>query len=386
MRRSICTYLIIFCSWSIVAGQAAISGIVLDSTNRQPIPFATVYFDGTTNGQTTDEAGQFTLSPAGMELPAILVVSHISYAPLSLLISEHKDRKIELILSPSSQTINTVTVQDRDRRQENLEEFRRLFLGVDEWGRRSRIKNEEALVFNRDYRRERLDVRNAYMKRMLARSQQVEAEWAADSSYLHYDKVINFQTTATAPLIIELPDLGYTLQLDLVRFQIDYEQGRSGSLGYYFFQPYEGFSGKPRARHRRNRQSAYYHSPQHFLRALFTGKLPDNGYRLMEQSEGNTGNLTDFDPTPFLHQTGADQMRIKGLRGRKLIILYYGNGKGEPLPPARWKRAQPLQSGLFIGADECLIRADGTMGDSELFFSGSLGGHGVAWSLPSNYE
>ncbi|MCB0629116.1 MAG: carboxypeptidase-like regulatory domain-containing protein [Lewinella sp.] len=378
--------LLVLCSSKILlSAQTELSGIVLDSTDRQPVPFATVYFDGTTRGQTTDEQGHFTLPLTGMERPATLVVSHVNYAPLSLVVDDQTASPLELTLRPANRTISTVLVQDHNRRQKNLEEFRPLFLGSDDWGQRAQIQNEEAIVFARDYVQQRLEVKNDYIKRMLVQADRTNMQWAPDGSYVLFDKAVNLQATANVPLLIKLPDLGYTLQLDLVHFQTDYEVGRTGSLGYYFFQPEEGFDGKTRARHRRNRERAYYNSPQHLLRALYAGDPANSGYRIMEPPADENGSPQDVDLSAHLQVTGPDEKVITGLQGHHLIVLYYGDRKGRPLPPARWKRVHPTQSGLFFGADNCPIRADGTMGDSGLYFSGSLGGRGVARALPSDF-
>lgn len=373
--------------WGILCAQSALSGVVVDGSDRQPVPFATLYFDGTTRGQTTDENGQFTLSLAGIELPAALVVSHVGYAPLTLQINENTPAELEFALYPRSQIMNAVVVQDLNKRQENLIEFRRLFLGSDFWGKRARIRNEEALLFARDYEEQKVHIRSDRIKHMLEQAVQPGARWAPDSSYIVQEKAVNLKVSAKEPLLIDLPDLGYALQLDLVSFLTDYEQGRTGYLGYYFFQPYEGTDGEAHPRHRRNRARAFYHSPQHFLRALFAGALAENGYQLLEQvGERIPYSLKPFDPAPYLYPIEEDQLAIRGLEGRSLIILYYADRKGRPLPEAKWKRVEPIQSGIHFEADECLIRADGTLGDSELLFSGNLGDRGVAWSLPGDYE
>ena len=43
------------------AQDLTVSGIVLDFENKQPLPGATVFIDGTTKGTTTDFDGNYTL-------------------------------------------------------------------------------------------------------------------------------------------------------------------------------------------------------------------------------------------------------------------------------------------------------------------------------------
>ena len=110
--------------------------------------------------------------------------------------------------------MNTVVVRDRNRRRQNLIEFRRLFLGENAWGKRASIQNEEALVFSRDYVTQQYNIRSVRMKRRLEQARLTGARWAPDSSYVIYDKAVNLKASANAPLLIDLPDLGYTLQLE----------------------------------------------------------------------------------------------------------------------------------------------------------------------------
>lgn len=381
----LCSLLCFSCS--LLLAQPVLKGTVLDSTNQEPVAFVTVYFDGTTNGQTTDNNGQFALSLKGIDLPAVLVVSHVGYRRQTLLIRDTKE-ELYISLAVQGQLISTVVVQDRNQRAKNIQEFRRLFLGSDEWGERAKIKNEDAILFDRTYKVQRVNVRSKYMREMTLKGKRSNIEWAADSSFYVYDKALNLQAKAKVPLEVELPDLGYTIQVDLVQFLTEYRAGRTSHLGHYFFIRQEGPEGKVRARHERNRQRAFYNSSLHFLRSLYAGTLSENGYQIYEQEKDKNGKnkkLKAFDITPYTQVVEEDQLEIKDLAGRNLIILFYGDAKGRPLPPNKWRRAQPVQSGIHIGEDTCLIRPDGTVGDSDLAFSGYIGSRGVAWILPSDF-
>lgn len=369
-------------------GQNVLTGKVVDSATQRPIPFATVYFDGTTNGQTTDDNGQFSLTLKGIELPAVLVVSHVGYRTQILNITTATET-LAIQLSLQGQLMGTVVVQDRNQRLKNIEEFRRLFLGSDEWGKRARIQNEEALLFERDYATQKVNTTSKYMRRMALKANPGRVEWAVDSSYFVYDKALNLQAVSKVPLVVELPHLGYSLRVDLVRFLTEYKSGRTGYLGHYFFISEEGPDGKVRPQHQKNRQRAFFNSSLHFLRSLFSGTLAENGYQVLEAVKDGTAKekkLLPFDITPFLHRVEKDQLEIRGLAGRQLVILYYGDARGRPIPANKWKNKQPVQSGMHFGENACRIRPDGTVGDSDLAFSGYIGSHGVAWILPSDYE
>ena len=57
-------------------GQKTITGIVLDSLTQEPLPLATVYINGTTQGTTTDHDGRFELKVSSypVTLPVIRVI------------------------------------------------------------------------------------------------------------------------------------------------------------------------------------------------------------------------------------------------------------------------------------------------------------------------
>ncbi|PHN07402.1 carboxypeptidase-like regulatory domain-containing protein [Flavilitoribacter nigricans] len=386
--RALMTLLALVAGLHFLCGQSVLSGRVTEAGNQQPVPFATVYFDGTTTGQTTDEDGRFQLSVSGIELPAVLVVSHVGYETLTLPVKDTKE-ELQLEIRIREQVMSTVVVQDRNQRQKNLQEFRQLFLGSDAWGQAARILNEEALVFNRDYVNQKLVIRNDYMRKMVQDAKRPNIQWAADGSYVTFDQAVNLEATAKVPLEVELPDLGYTVRVDLKSFETIYKQGTTSYFGHFFFQGKEGGDAKRKRRFEKKRERAYYNSSLHFLRALYQGALAENGYRLLEEErkgDGRNTAIVPFDIQPYLKPVGNDQLEITGLAGRNLIVLYYGDRKGQPLPESRWKNRQPVQSGLHFGDQECVIRADGTTGESSLYFSGNLGNRGVSWLLPSDYQ
>ena len=387
MRQLLVCFLSL-CLTTGLSAQLTLVGTVADSATQAPIPFATVYFDGTTNGQTTDDNGKFSLALQGIELPALLVISHVGYRTQSVLIEDAAQR-VNIALGVQGQLIQTVVVQDEDRRMKNIAEFRSIFLGVTDWGKRAQIKNEEALVFNRDYLNKKLNTTSKHFRKIVAQSNRKDGNWAPDSTYYAFEQALNLQARAKMPLEVSLPDLGYTLQVDLTHFHSSYQQGKTSHLGHYFFRPAESKRGKPKAKHVRNRQFAYYNSALHFLRSLYQNQLQENGYRVYEQSKARFGQqpqLKEIDLNAYVQKVEGEQMEIKGLAGKHLAILYYGDAKGRPVPPKKQKRKQPTQSGIFIGEDNCRIRADGTMGDSDIAFSGYIGTRGVAWMLPSDYQ
>ena len=345
-------WLVCFLSAVGVTGQAPVRSTVVDAVTGQPVPFATAYFDGTTLGTVTDEAGEFTL-PAPPASGATLAVTHIGYRSYRLrLTGKTAPRRIRL--EPVPTVTVTVEVEDRNNRENNLREFRERYLGKDEWGRRARIKNEAALQFERNY----------------------------DNDTLPDARPTDLRARSLAPLEIDLPDLGYRVLVDLIHFVADYRTGGVRFLASYFYQPYEG-KGSTQARHARNRRTAYYNSPQHFLRALYRDSLEAEGFAVYTD---NGRAIVPIELSRYV-RPGSEQGHkiIRGLRDREIIILYYGDREGHPLPPGKRFLRSPESSRMQVPITGTTFRTDGTMPNNPLVFAGALGRVTLSSMLPSDY-
>lgn len=77
MARKVILALVVLTFDLLSKSQIVVSGIVLDQ-NRNPLPGANVYFEGSFNGTITDTLGKFVLEEEEPELN-ILVISYIGY-------------------------------------------------------------------------------------------------------------------------------------------------------------------------------------------------------------------------------------------------------------------------------------------------------------------
>lgn len=88
--------------------QTTISGKVVDKKNV-PIPGANVYIDGTYDGATANEQGDFTFTTTEVG-NKILVVSFLSYDTINLTIDVSKNQSVTLVLKESVNTLDTVVI------------------------------------------------------------------------------------------------------------------------------------------------------------------------------------------------------------------------------------------------------------------------------------
>ncbi len=369
----------LFFSLSLQA-QNRLTGRVIDDSDGAGIPFATVYFDGTTVGTTSEEDGSFSLPLSDIDLPAIMVATHLSYRPEQLVV-EGADAAPAFRLTPAANEIAAVEVGDRNNRAKNLAEFREQYLGTDDWARRARIENEERLRFDRTYATDTLRNADILVERYGLPEDLRKVAWAIDGKSLTFEQATDLQASSAGPLRVDLPDLGYRLTADLIRFVTRYRAQSTEILGTYYFQPYEG-EGKARRKHARNRQQAYYNSSQHFLRALYDGTLDEQGYAVYEKVDGAVRPLALQD---YVKPAGPAEKAIRGLEGREIVILYFFDGRGQPLPPGKRKNRAYDTSYLYLTGEAARFRSDGTTGDVPLRFGGSLGQLTVTRMLPSDY-
>lgn len=394
-------------------GQHSIRGIVLDS-NHKPVPFVTVYINGTSIGTFTDTTGVFILKE--VYLPAQIITSCTGYYPAQIIIEDNTQNDITISLKTRITEIPQVDIIANFREKDMLE-FKRWFLGSDNWGVKSNLKNDSVLKFNRVYDSQRHIV-NENFKRMLNAPRTYKATnfqtpqndnvtiknsesksifdysnsiWDKDSSLLTTRRLSSFKATVSTPLIIDKPLLGYTLTVDLLSFEVGRidKDLQCNSLGYYFFKPYNTKSKRKAAKYARNRETAYYNSDLHFCRSLYNNKLKENGYRIFENKKNGSIIIPIAQPVSidsFLRPVNDNQLRIIGLNKRYFSILYYFDKKGEPIDLNVQKGSSYIESSIYFLNDTCIIRSDGTIPNTNIMFGGAISEKKNGASLPSDYK
>lgn len=377
MRLTIVSFLLLICS-SRGASQSLIRGYLIDSVDRSPIEFATVYFNGTSTGTVSDERGYFELKAS--RFPQSLVLSHLSYqSELEYFESAPRDT-LRIALRARALNLSSVQVVDKDKRQRNVQEFIANFIGLDTFGRSSSLQNPEVLQFERTYEERPLRtglriVDGLETKRTVRRAK-------------------DFFVEARAPLIVKQDQLGYKIRVDLVTFQLNYGSGLGQGAsnfwqGYYFFEPYQNVGKGKQKRFLKNRMRAYYESPQHFLKAVFDQNLAVQGYQVFERvRDEKTRQIRyeAFDLQAYLSYTDKGDLVLKGLQEKRLEILYYGDGRGHPKDVTKRAKGLPSQSLIQILDNQCLIRSDGTTPGFSLRFGGTMAEKKVGAMLPADYQ
>ena len=338
-----------------------IYGIVVDSLTQEPLPSATVYINGTTKGTVTDNDGRFELKD--VSFPTTVIFSFVGYKPLILdfdrnpgMVSIGLMANIELPEVDVSGKVNK-----RDNRKD-LDYFKRMFLGDDQWGRHAIIKNEEVLIYDRHI----------------------------ETSY----DIRQFSVSATEPLIIDLPLLGYELYVDLVKFTAVKEKNVTTCdiLGYFYYKPYDNVNKREALSFEKNRKKAYWGSSQHFLRSVSENRLKENGYILtMPEKVKKEKKVVWIDKpvdiTDYLAEAGDNMKQIYDLKDKNISIKYYHRNDGSPYSRGAKMNGflRYSESGMTLLKDPCLFLDNGTVMDNNIVFTGELAQKRVAACLPADY-
>ena len=402
-----------------VFGQNKISGFVLDSLTQKPLPFATVYVNGTTKGTITDVNGFFNLD--NITLPSTVVFSYLGYLPKAqYVVSNSSELLIEL--QTNVRELSEVNITDMNLREENVRTFERMFLGEDDWGKNAIIKNDSVLMFDLSYNDKKVFVNDKIMNYIKRGVYENISEWNEDSLYYITQELSTFKAYALEPLVVDLPLLGYKLNVDLVDFTIKYigDRAQCDILGYFYYRPYDTDSKSKLKKYNKNRRLAYYNSSQHFLRSLYDNKLEQNGYKLAEANSssglniqrlvgdalgsalGSTGNkltesvnsamsqgITKFNNIQidsYTKKTENNEMQISGLRDSKVLVLYYYKSDGSPLSlkSNQTSNSYYLSEIRFL-KDACTFTKEGIVPDNSIIFMGEISRKRVAACLPDDY-
>ncbi|MEM6379722.1 MAG: carboxypeptidase-like regulatory domain-containing protein [Bacteroidota bacterium] len=365
--------------WS-AFGQTSLSGYLIEEDTGKPVEFATAYINGTTIGAVSDEKGFFELKK--VSYPLDLVVSHLSYESAVVHLEAAPQEELKVKLKSRTVTLSSIKVEDNDLRQRNVRDFIANFIGLDEFGQEAKLTNDQVLLFEKEYVQVKSPGSNVAIK--IGGKEMVKSK--------PRERAVNMKVSAQGPLVIDQPMLGYKIRVDLEAFQINYAYrlGETQSvywLGYYFFEPYKVEKERLQKRYDKNREKAYYHSPQHFLKALYNQSLGENGYQIYERRRGADGNSIErFDISPFLKYTDDGMLVIVGLKDKRLDVLYYPKANGKPKNVSKKGKGLPLQSLVEFIDTQCIIRSDGTMPGYSLRFGGQIAEKKVGAMLPENYE
>ena len=235
--------LLTFLTQRILFAQNVVEGTVIDVKTHTPLPFANIYFDGTTIGTQTDEKGYFSFSNL-QPGPVKMVVSYLGYQTfhVDFIVDTAKPVKLAIDLVPIENMLSDVQVKaKRDK----------------VWERQ--LRNFQDQFFGDSPNRSKCSILNA---------------WAID--FENDEKTGALIATASRPIEIENRMLGYKLFFDLKSFS--FSKVQMSLLGTNRFEELKPADEKERKRWIANRESTFNRGSRHFFRKLFKNEFDQAGY------------------------------------------------------------------------------------------------------------
>jgi hypothetical protein len=230
-----------------LASAQVIRGRVLDQETKVPVDFASVFFNGTFHGTTTDENGVFELDVTPYA-DRTLQISAVGYKTFSLN-SLTADKLNEVFLEKALYEIAEVSIESESlakERERCMRIFKNEFLGRSTNAQNCRIMNEEALTFN------------------------------------YHSNKDTLRATARQPLVIVNNSLGYQITYFLDKFEYIRDFKTTAFYGNIIFNLDLAGSGDNRKKIEKIRKKTYAGSCKHFFTALWLDRLNAEGFYLQK--------------------------------------------------------------------------------------------------------
>jgi CarboxypepD_reg-like domain len=267
-----------------------VSGKVVDSATKEPLSFASVFCQNTTQGTATNKEGSFYLSlkEGGYDL----VVTYTGYRSQLIRISpEIKTTDLHIELVKEEKSIEEVVIRSSSEVKDGWNKYGKFFLenfiGSTPFSSQCILLNPEVLHFYYLRKSEKLKV-------------------LADST-----------------LIISNNALGYNIRYSLDSFLFMYKTDICSYRGYAFFE--ERTSSRDSLKlWKANRKKAYLGSRLHFMHSYFDSSLTDAGFTIALLDEENDKKFNTIEsPFDTTWYTAADSVNEVDIYFPRRISITY---------------------------------------------------------------
>ena len=262
-----------------------IRGTVFDKNTDEVIPFAAIYFSGTTMGTTSNENGYFELKlPEDLSNP--LIISSVGYYSATITNFESSEN-LTIQLEPKTYSLKDVEVtadKSRNIRKRYFPVFRLEFLGKKLSPKSCRIMNEDDILLQFD--------RNTKILRAFSRR----------------------------PIQIQNDQLGYNISYFLDHFEFNTITRSMVLIGNYKFTPISVLDSVQQEEIKNNRANAYLGSRMHFFRTLWDDSYKASGFKVLDTK----GNNLSFNKMVVEKMSAEGRILQKYLVWKGPLVVYYG--------------------------------------------------------------
>ncbi len=398
------TILLVFCTFLCITicAQNTLNGIVLSDKDQKPVEAASVYINGSTQGTYTDVHGAFTIND--VPISCQLIVSHVSYNLKVIMIDKSMSEKLIIHLGEKTRQLTAIAVSGESRRKQNIEEFKTVFLGNDQWGKHAVLKADSGLVFlHRTDTLFRKPIKSDSLLLQYNKTLGQDYGWTKDSAAVT-QAVQKFCVRTSSPVTIGLPLLGYDVVVDIDNFTLSTlnKQKMREYYIYSHFIPRQPTSEQDKSDIEKNRREVYFNSSRHFCKALFNNELKENGYLISFGTFANDYTKPQFrhyiDISPYIFHKSDGEIMVVGLKGKTLVISYFNRYKNGPVNLSAvknkdgslrtpWEYYSPEnKSYITFNSDTCIINRNGTIAENNIVFSGKMATKCGGALLPEDYD
>ena len=220
-----------------------VRGRVIDATTGDPVPDAHVFYSGTTIGDSSDSEGYFKLPHPRVD-QVDLIVSMLGYSGQKRRIERRSFDFTEQIFDLMPVVLDLAGVEvvgDIPKEwKRNLKRFEDLLFSTTEYGNKCEIENPEVLHLSYDYKNE------------------------------------SISASARVPLRIVNRALGY--HVTIIDIKLEGNERGYTFTGEFQFQELPSLSTKDQKKWEERRAKIYRGSMRHFLQALVSDRLEDEGF------------------------------------------------------------------------------------------------------------
>lgn len=246
---SLLILLLVTLSWLAVPtsgqAQARLSGVMLDSLTRQPLPFGTVFLANTTLGNSTDKEGRFVFEqvpPGTYEV----VASYLGYKLRRQVVTiSTTPQQLTFRLPPAANALGEVVVRATPNNPDDYRKFAETFLGSTSFSRQCRILDPEA----------------------------VRVQYDAKDNEL--------RATCAEFVTVENRALGYRIKYYGLDFRLNFRGQWMAFYGWPIMEPLRTRSARQQRQWEANRRAAYLGSLTHFLRSVYENRVTEEGFQVL---------------------------------------------------------------------------------------------------------
>jgi hypothetical protein len=241
MQKYFLSFLFFMLTGSAVFSQFTITGVVLDSSSREPLVAASVFCQNTTVGTTTNKQGEFSISlkAGGYDL----IFSYTGYQTQTIRVSENN--KLEVVMIKEDKSLGEVIIKNSNEVADGWTKygdfFTQHFIGATPNASLCTLTNPEVLKF------------------------------------FYFKRSNKLKVLATEPVLISNKALGYNLRYQLDSFVYYYNTEITSYRGYCLYTEMEGEDSLKKI-WATKRQYAYKGSKLQFMRSYYDSTLTDDGW------------------------------------------------------------------------------------------------------------